>query len=178
MAKCQMDWRAHWRTLHLNWLNVFVCISDNFFFLDIFISELHFLKMSSNRDLRIKIWTIALCNIKSIKSIGKNGADKIDGKTLTVFALALLDERFVFDVIVTRFAIEPRTENNKNHVKSISYSKFVKHPDARCLPFDFVGTLCYKKTLGICLNLSTTWINRYFTISSFFGCLDFDSKQK
>lgn len=143
MAKCQMDWRAHWRTLHLNWLNVFVCISDNFFFLDIFISELHFLKMSSNRDLRIKIWTIALCNIKSIKSIGKNGADKIDGKTLTVFALALLDERFVFDVIVTRFAIEPRTENNKKPSEVNIVLKICQTP--RC-------------------QMLTVWLRRHFVL--------------
>lgn len=33
------------------------------------------------------------------------------GVLLTVFAFAFLDERFVFDVLVARFAVKPRSKN-------------------------------------------------------------------
>lgn len=35
------------------------------------------------------------------------------GEILTVFTFALLDERFVLDVVVTRLAVEPRSKRDQ-----------------------------------------------------------------
>lgn len=94
---------------------------------------------------------------------------------LTVFALALLDEGLILDVLVASLAVEPRTiTRDQLAVEEAECTKY----GIWDLPLDLIGALCYEKALRVCLNLGATRIYGYFTVCTLLGAFDLDSKQQ
>lgn len=76
----------------------------------------------------------------------------METQILTVFALALFDESLVFDVVVTRFAVEPRS-------------------------FHLVCALRDEEALRVGVYLSTTWIDGDLAVRALLA-LDLDRQQQ
>lgn len=90
---------------------------------------------------------------------------------LTVFAFALLDEGFIFDFLMARFAIKPGS------VTEI-FSKSCRIGfSAKNKPFNFISRLCNKKSLSIGNDFRPSRIDGNFCVHTF-SAFDFNCQEE